>query len=215
MKSASCTWRMAWMGACNSAGGMSTIAVWWVLAGMGRMMARMSEPAKTILLTGPPGCGKTTVVRRVIERLGSRRLAGFYSQELRHRGRRVGFEAVGLGGDSGLLAHADFRSTRRVGRYGVELDGFDRLVRKELGRSGQDVDLFVIDEFGKMECFSEAFVAAASAVLDGPVPVLATIAAKGGGFIAQVKARPDVELLTVTSGNREGLVGILAARLMP
>jgi nucleoside-triphosphatase THEP1 len=42
-------------------------------------------------------------------------------------------------------------------------------------------------------------------VLDSPVPVLATIAAKGGKFIAEIKARPDVELLTVTSENRDGL----------
>jgi hypothetical protein len=35
---------------------------------------------------------------------------------------------------------------------------------------------------GKMERFSGMFVAAVSAVLDSPVPVLATIAAKGGGF---------------------------------
>ena len=110
-----------------------------------------------VLLTGRPGCGKTTVIRRVIERLGSQRSAGFYTQEIRQAGHRVGFEAVGLGGDSAMLAHVDFRFDRRVGRYGVEsitpganiflaealtfcmpissveLDGFESLVRKELG----------------------------------------------------------------------------------
>ena len=167
-----------------------------------------------ILLTGRPGCGKTTVIRRVIERLYGRRLAGFYTQEIRQDGRRVGFEVVGLGGGSAPLAHVDFRSNKRVGRYGVELGGFEDLVQKELGKPSQDVYLYVIDEFGKMECFSEVVVAAASTVLDSPVPVLATIAIKGGGFIAQVKARPDVELLTVTMENREGLPEGIAARLL-
>jgi len=46
------------------------------------------------------------------------------------------------------------------------------------------------------------------------VPVLATIAAKGGGFIAQVKARADVELVRVTNENREGLPEGIAARLL-
>ena len=175
----------------------------------------MRHPSPTnLLLTGRPGCGKTTVIWRVIERLGGRRLAGFYTQEIRQNSRRVGFEAVGLGGDSAVLAHMDFRSAKRVGRYGVELDGFGSLVQKELCKPVQDVDLFVIDEFGKMECFSGVFMAAASAVLDSPVPVLATIATKGSGFIAQVKARPDVELLTVTNQNRDGLPEGIAVRLL-
>ena len=65
-----------------------------------------------------------------------------------------------------------------------------------------------------MECFSGMFVAAAFTVLDSHLPVLATIAAKGGGFLAQVKARPDVELLTATNANHEGLAGTLVARLL-
>jgi len=106
----------------------------------------------------------------------------------------------------------DFLSERGVGRYGVELDGFDRLVRDELGE-GDDADLYVIDEIGKMEMFSDVFVEAATRVLDGPVPVLATIAAKGGGLIARVKERPDVELIKVTAANRDELVGVLVGRL--
>ncbi len=38
-----------------------------------------------------------------------------------------------------------------------------------------------------------------------PVPAVFTIARKGGGFIAEVKARPDVKLIQVTRSNRETL----------
>ena len=48
------------------------------------------SPAKNLLLTGPPGCGKTTVVRRVIHQLSHLRLAGFYTEEMR-RPRQTGW----------------------------------------------------------------------------------------------------------------------------
>ena len=54
--------------------------------------------AKNLLLTGPPGCGKTTVIRRLVERLANRRVAGFYTHEIRKKGQRVGFEVRGLNG---------------------------------------------------------------------------------------------------------------------
>ena len=72
-----------------------------------------------VLLTGPPGCGKTTVVRRVVRALGGLRLAGFYTQEVRERGQRVGFEIVGLGGQRCLLVDVDWHSQLPVGRYGA------------------------------------------------------------------------------------------------
>ena len=78
---------------------------------------------KNVLLTGPPGCGKTTVVRRVVQALGGLRLAGFYTQEVRERGQRVGFEIVGLGGQRCLLAQVDWHAPLRVGRYGVDHRG--------------------------------------------------------------------------------------------
>jgi hypothetical protein len=70
-----------------------------------------------------------------------------------------------------------------------------------------EVDLFVIDEIGKMECFSRTFVNQVGRLLDGNVPVLATVAMKGGGIITAVKQRSDVELVRVQprrSGRRLG-----------
>lgn len=169
-----------------------------------------SRNVKNTLLIGLPGCGKTTLVQRVVERLPDRRVAGFYTSEIRRGGRRLGFEAIGMGGTCTVLSHVEFKSPMRVGRYGVKLDGFETLLSEELGRSPEDVDLYVVDEIGKMECFSKVFVEAVTRVLDGPIPVMATIALKGGGFIESVKSRPDVELLTVSADNRVELVDELA-----
>ena len=168
---------------------------------------------KNVLLTGPPGCGKATVVRRVVQAFGGLRLAGFYTQEVRERGQRVGFEIVGLGGRRCLLAHVDWHSQLRVGRYGVEPARLDPIIQAELGRSPGEVDVYVIDEIGKMECLCPSFVEAVRGVLDAPSPVLATIALKGGGLIAGVKARPDVRLVPVDAGNRDDLPNQLASIL--
>jgi nucleoside-triphosphatase len=167
---------------------------------------------KNVLLTGPPGCGKTTVIRQVVDRLGELRLAGFYTQEIRQQGQRVGFEAIGLDGQATRLAHADFRSSHHVGRYGVDVGGFEAILREELVRPADSVDIFVIDEIGKMECLSRVFAEIVTRVLDSPVPVLATIAAKGGGGIAAVRCRPDVEVITVSTSNRDRLAEELACR---
>ena len=97
----------------------------------------MSSPSKNVLLTGPPGCGKTTVIRRVIDGPADCRLAGFYTEEIRQQGGRVGFRAVGLSGASTVLAHVDFHGPARVGKYGLDLAGFEDIVRREFGKPDQ------------------------------------------------------------------------------
>ena len=50
------------------------------------LMSNTTSPMKNLLLTGPPGCGNTTVLERVVEHLGDHRLAGFLTLELREHG---------------------------------------------------------------------------------------------------------------------------------
>jgi nucleoside-triphosphatase len=166
---------------------------------------------KNLLLTGSPGCGKTTVLESVAKHLGNLRLAGFLTLELREQGQRVGFEAVGLGGHRAILAHVRFRSLVSVGRYGVEPDRLVPLINQEMVRSPGTVDAYLIDEIGKMECHCPQFIEAIGRLLEGPVPLVATIALRGGGFIAEVKKRPDVQIVEVTNGNRQALPGQIAA----
>jgi nucleoside-triphosphatase len=167
----------------------------------------MEEPhLKNLLLTGPPGCGKTTCVLRLTERLSDLRLAGFYTAEIREGGSRVGFEAVGVStGGQAVLAHVRSKSQYRVGRYGVETAALAQLVVTELGRPAEEVDLFVVDEVGKMELFCREFVETVPRLLDGPTPVVASVAMRGGGLIAAVKARGDVKLVELMAGKRDGL----------
>ncbi len=161
--------------------------------------------SRILLLTGIPGVGKTTLVRRVAARLEGLRLAGFTTEEIREKGQRLGFRIVDFAGHSRTLAHVDLPGPARVGRYRVDVAAVDEVAATSLAPDSS-VDLTVVDEIGKMECLSEAFVAAMRALLDSGRPVLATVARRGGGFIEEVKRRGDAELWEVTARNRDGLV---------
>jgi nucleoside-triphosphatase len=188
-----------------------------MMTGVRAMMSSQSSESvpttgfKNLLLTGAPGCGKTTVLERVMEHLGDMRLGGFLTLELREHGQRIGFEALGLSGRRAILAHVRFRSPVSVGRYGVEPDRLVPLINEELARAPGTVDAYLIDEIGKMECHCPQFISAMRPILDGPVPLVATIALRGSGFIAEVKQRPDVRVVEVTQANREAIPGQIAA----
>ncbi len=165
----------------------------------------MADRPKKLLLTGPPGCGKTTVVDRLADRLADLRLAGFYTAEIRQAGRRVGFEAIGWGGQRAVLARLGAASCVRVGRYGVDPTALAPLIEEELERPVAAVDVFLVDEIGKMEMANPRFAEAVGRILDNSVPGVATVALRGGGLIAAVKARKDVRLVMVTDTNRDQL----------
>jgi nucleoside-triphosphatase len=114
---------------------------------------------KNLLHTGRPGCGKTTVLAKLAERLAGRRLAGSLTLEIKEAA-RVSFEAIRLSGRREILAHVRSHSTRRVGRYGVKVERLEPLIEEELERPESDVDVFLVDEIGKIERLSSRFVAA-------------------------------------------------------
>lgn len=165
-----------------------------------------------ILLTGAPGVGKTTLIRELATRLADYRPAGFYTEEIRVHGARTGFRIVSLDGRQQVLSHVDHRGPARIGRYGVDVAGLDRLLT-DLALARSPSRVVIIDEIGKMECLSRRFVEEVKAVLDSSRMVIATIALKGDGFIHQVKQRPDCRVITVTRDNRNELADRLAGEL--
>jgi nucleoside-triphosphatase len=168
--------------------------------------------AKNILITGPPGCGKTTLVQRFCDSWGHAGLAGFYTEEIREGGRRLGFSMVDFTGRADVLAHVDFPGRPRVGKYGVAVATFESFLAS-IPFIAPATRLIVIDEIGKMECLSTVFQNLIGELLDQPTPVLATVALRGGGLIAAIKERPDVELLHLTARNRDALVEDLLVRI--
>jgi len=158
---------------------------------------------KNILFTGPPGCGKSTIIEKIVQKIDAT-ATGFFTKEIQEKGRRVGFSINTLEQKKGVLAHQRIKSRCRVGKYGVNLTDIDRIaVPSMIPKShGQ---LVVIDEIGKMECFSNLFKKTLETVLDSDHPVIGSISIKGDRFIQKIKKRPDVLLISVTVQNRDKL----------
>jgi nucleoside-triphosphatase len=164
-----------------------------------------------LLITGVPGSGKSTVIAKTAERVEN--ASGFYTEEIRTRGERRGFRLVALDGADVVIAHVDLPKAQRVGKYGVDVPAIDRAVDAALARRGR-LKLYLVDEIGKMECLSQRFIARVQAILDGKVPLVATVASRGGGFIAEVKRRPDCELWTLDRANRDVMPERISAWLL-
>ena len=158
----------------------------------------MSSESVKILLTGLPGCGKTTAVMQIIANLDPKKVAGFYTGEIRRNNTRKGFCWKRLDGAAGILAHVDIKGPLRVGKYGVDVAGFEKSVVPILDIERTNAELFVLDEIGKMECLSEKFVAAVRRLFASDRSILATVALKGAGLISEVKNYPGTKPFNLT-----------------
>ena len=159
----------------------------------------------TLLLTGPPGCGKTTAIQKVLELL-SCDANGFYTQEMRESGGRTGFKLITLDGREGILAHTSIGAKSRVGRYGVDLAVMDGIAVDTIRRGIDERGLIVIDEIGPMELLSQRFQAVVQEALDADQPVLGTIMRRSSPIADAIKARPDVRLIEAHRGKMEAVV---------
>lgn len=167
---------------------------------------------KNILVTGSPGCGKTTLIKRVVTQVRSP-VGGFYTEEIREEGSRRGFKLVTLDGQEGLLAHDAWSGPPRVGKYGVDLKALESVGVAAIQRGLRDHALVVIDEIGPMEMFSSTFCRVVLEALSGEGVILGSIVRRSKPFSDQIKIRPDVRVIEVTPGNREALVEPMLALL--
>jgi nucleoside-triphosphatase len=165
-----------------------------------------------VLLEGRPGVGKTTVARRLVERLAVAGIpvTGFITEEIREGRNRVGFSVEAISGPRAVLAHVDLAGRPRVGKYGVDLKAFELVALPSLQAAQGAV---VIDELGKMELASAPFRRAVTDLMEGSAPIVATVHAFPHPYTDELKRRPEVDVTRVTAANRDALPDALAGRL--
>ncbi|GBD11082.1 Nucleoside-triphosphatase THEP1 [bacterium HR23] len=157
---------------------------------------------RALLLTGRPGVGKTTLLRQA---LAQARIpaGGFYTQEVRAGSVRIGFDLVTLDGQQVPLARAGLASPYRVGRYGVDREALERVGVMAVRRALATATVVVVDEIGRMELCSPAFIQVVEDALAQGAPLLGTVMQKPHPFADRVKSAPGVRVLEVLPTNRE------------
>ncbi|XP_033859673.2 cancer-related nucleoside-triphosphatase isoform X2 [Acipenser ruthenus] len=177
---------------------------------------------KHVFLTGPPGVGKTTLIKKATDAFRSPGVPidGFYTEEVRQAGRRIGFDVVTLSGKRGILSRIGNASgpsgqrEYRVGQYVVDLTSFENIALPLLqnvnvgGSTGKRV--YIIDEIGRMELFSQSFIQAVRQTLENAQSsILGTIPIPKGkplGIVEEIRNRRDVKVFTVTKENRDRIL---------
>lgn len=170
----------------------------------------MNDMQKNIFLTGAPSSGKTTVIKKVIQKMDYP-ANGFYTEEERVAGQRVGFLMKTLDGRTGYLAHQDIESDFHIRRYGVSIEHIEKIAVPSIVPVGRNI--IILDEIGKMECFSEVFKQAAVEALDSANIVVGTITFGGNDFILGIKQRGDMEIHEVTQDNRDSLPDLILRKI--
>lgn len=194
---------------------MAGTAGWTIALATG---SRRRGVGDVLLITGRPGVGKTTLVRRLAEAFPGR-VGGFYTQEVREGGRRTGFLLVTLEGAAAPFAHREWRHTvHRVGGYGVDVGVLERLGVAAIREAVAGRRAVLVDEVGKMELASPAFRDALEAAARGPTCLVATILLGHHPWADRFRQRPGATELVLTPSNRAAVFAAarewLAARVL-
>ena len=164
-----------------------------------------------------PGVGKSTVVRKVAERIQQDgvRVGGMTSADLRSGSGRVGFEIRDLmTGEAGVLAHVNQTIGPRIGKYHVKSEDLDKFGTEAILSAIKHADLIVIDEVGPMELTSSRFKESVQAALACGKSLLGTVHRNAQDPLVQaIKRDRAVEVIEVTNENRDSLPNVLLKRL--
>jgi len=167
-----------------------------------------------MLVTGKPGIGKTSILRRAVKELKNRKfeVGGMICREVREGGVRVGFEIMDLStGTRGWLAHVNQPAGPKIGRYHVNLTDLDVIGVGAILDALQNADVLAVDELGPMEFSSPAFSKALVKVVESSKPLIGTIHyGLKNSVLESIKNRAETEILSVTYKNRANLHSLIA-----
>jgi len=164
-----------------------------------------------VLITGEPGSGKTTAIKKIVEKLGNRAI-GFWTEEVRDpkTKKRTGFRIITTDGKKKIFASKIFTSKKLVGSYGVNVNYFEEIAIPTLLKAIEEArkdrrKVIVIDEIGKMELFSKKFRDLVREIFyDDRLNVVATIPIRDvHKVVSEIRRLPGVIHIHLDKSNRD------------
>lgn len=184
------------------------------------------RPQRWVLVTGQPNSGKTFLVKKITEALlkHSVSISGFYTDEVLHAGKRIGFDVVTIpGGRRGVLARKSkqgkYAKFPRVGAYSVDVDSFENLALPALEPADPST-ILVVDEIGRMELKSTRFKDTIDRILNDPQrrvfgAITAPIYGHRVPFCDSITERTnDVETHRIKKSNRDQVREMLLRKVV-
>ena len=174
---------------------------------------------KKILITGPPRCGKSTLIVKLIEYFSDYNytIHGFLTPEVQKDGNRIGFDIENINTrERGKLARIGNYNTRyKLGRYYIFIEEFENFISKLEDVVFQDRDLIIIDEIGKMELFSRKFQNLINELFHSDIKIIATIGQKIQHPLKDSLLKiPDIVVFSLSRQNQqeifERIIAIIA-----
>ena len=159
-----------------------------------------------ILICGPVGVGKTTLVSRLLE--GSeRRISGYVTKIMKRRDdgwNEIYMYPPGKECEAVLFAECD-EVHRKVNTDVFETAGTELLSRVRPG------DIILMDEIGFLEEQAPAFTARVLELLDGDITVLGTVknSHSDSAYLNAIRNHPNADIYNITEKNRNELYELL------
>lgn len=155
-----------------------------------------------ILITGKPGVGKTTFIRKIVEATGTA-WGGFYTQGILEKKKRIGFRIVTLDGRFGTLAHVKYPGQVRVGKYRVNVHDLESIAVTSIEKAIIEKKPIIVDEIGKIEIVSTEFKRIINIALNTKQTLLGTISLFNNAYLSWIRKREDVMFVELTKDNRK------------
>jgi nucleoside-triphosphatase len=147
---------------------------------------------KNIILTGDIGCGKSTLVKKILSELNIP-FTGIFCHAVFRDDVKVGYGLKMPGRkELQIYAHIDIKSALHMQNFGIELEPFEKAAQSIEKGIESAAKLFVIDEVGIMEKNVIAYQRAVDRLLDSEIAALMVVQRRADYFWKRIKSRKDV-----------------------
>jgi nucleoside-triphosphatase THEP1 len=161
-----------------------------------------------ILITGPPKCGKSTLIDKLISYFKKKEIEihGFITPEVRENQKRIGFDIRNIYSvkDYKLARKGNYDTKYNLGSYSVFINEFEQMLDDFQKEEKSEEDLIIIDEIGKMELFSHKFQILIKELFSSSFPIIATIGLNlKHDLKEELLKKTEVLLLRLNRNNQE------------